>query len=146
MDAIPITEPFDMTRGAMQLLHLDDEKARSIAPEVANDQPRYDAPIAISDATTHWQVTCKLGDVCVEDVHVQLAEGCLLIYGDLRASRPGAEATPSDPSYGWFVRALQLPANSSEDGVAARLEGTELQVTVPKRQVQSRKIPVERVA
>jgi HSP20 family protein len=90
--------------------------------------------VDIADNETSYVVTAELPGCGSDDVSVEVHEGTLIIRGEKKSEREGEQEQTRwmERSFGSFHRSFRLPADASQDKVAATFKDGVLTIEIPK--------------
>ena len=118
----------------------------SAMPRLPDIMPAFGASPKVEVCEQHEQVRVCLDVPGVDEnaLDVEIDEGALVVRGerrDARAHEPGQRR--SELHYGRFTRRVPLPEGIDRDGARATLRNGVLEILIPLKRTQPRRVPVE---
>jgi len=98
------------------------------------DAMDFSPAVDVDESDTHFLLSFDLPGVKKEDVHIELKDNILTVWGERKDSkREGfGNRLSIERSYGEFNRTFTLPINVDPDKIEAHYEDGVLHVVVPK--------------
>jgi HSP20 family protein len=114
-----------------------------VLPGFGEDAAVY-PKVDITKEKDHYKLTAEFPGMSVEDVHVEVKDGSLTLWGEKKkeAEHEGNGYTCSERYYGSFSRSFCLPSDASMDNIEAKMDKGVLTVTIPVIEEKSKKIKV----